>query len=118
LISNDAVIIQPNVVILQNTTIGNNVVISAGVVIASEGFGNALDKQGHWHAIAHLGNVLNDIITNCNALLNCRVCTYGTIFANNNGFGNGATIGNVFTVNLSTNMDAIGEKRSTNLYCK
>jgi hypothetical protein len=35
-----------------------------------------------------------------------RVCTYGTIFANNNGFGNGATIGNVFTVNLSTNMDA------------
>jgi UDP-3-O-[3-hydroxymyristoyl] glucosamine N-acyltransferase len=49
------IIIQPNVVILQNTTIGNNVVISAGVVIASEGFGNALDKQGHWHAIAHLG---------------------------------------------------------------
>jgi UDP-3-O-[3-hydroxymyristoyl] glucosamine N-acyltransferase len=49
----------------------------------------------------------DDIITNCNALLNCRICTYGTIFANNNGFGNGATIGNVLTVNLSTNMDAI-----------
>jgi hypothetical protein len=49
----------------------------------------------------------DDIITNCNALLNCRVCTYGTIFANNNGFGNGATIGNVLTVNLSTTQLAI-----------
>jgi UDP-3-O-[3-hydroxymyristoyl] glucosamine N-acyltransferase len=76
---------------------------------------HALDKQGHWHAIAHLGNVLigNNITIGANTvidrgtLLNCRVCTYGTIFANNNGFGNGATIGNVLTVNLSTNMDAI-----------
>jgi hypothetical protein len=47
-----------------------------------------------------------DLLDDCptNALV---VDTYGTIFANNNGFGNGATIGNVFTVNLSTNMDAI-----------
>ncbi|SMN11851.1 UDP-3-O-[3-hydroxymyristoyl] glucosamine N-acyltransferase [uncultured Candidatus Thioglobus sp.] len=53
----DNVSIQPNVTILQNSTIGNNVFISSGVVIGSEGFGNALDKQGRWHRIAHLGNV-------------------------------------------------------------
>ena len=67
----DNATIQPNVVILQNTTIGNNVVISAGVVIASEGFGNALDKQGHWHAIAHLGNVLigNNVTIGANTVI-------------------------------------------------
>ncbi len=50
--------IQPNVTILQGTTIGDNVIISAGVVIGSEGFGNALDADKHWHNIAHLGNVV------------------------------------------------------------
>jgi UDP-3-O-[3-hydroxymyristoyl] glucosamine N-acyltransferase len=40
----------------------------------------------------------DDIITNCNALLNCRICTYGTIFANNNGFGNGATISQTYSI--------------------
>ncbi|BAS67892.1 UDP-3-O-(3-hydroxymyristoyl)glucosamine N-acyltransferase [Bathymodiolus septemdierum thioautotrophic gill symbiont] len=50
--------IQANVTILQGTTIGNNAVISAGSVIGSEGFGNALDDQGHWYSIAHLGNVV------------------------------------------------------------
>lgn len=52
------VIIQSNVSILQGCTIGDNTVISAGVVIGSEGFGNALDKDKHWHSIAHLGNVV------------------------------------------------------------
>lgn len=50
--------IQPNVTILQGCTLGDDIVISAGVVIGSEGFGNALDKDKHWHSIAHLGNVV------------------------------------------------------------
>ncbi|SFV87493.1 UDP-3-O-[3-hydroxymyristoyl] glucosamine N-acyltransferase [hydrothermal vent metagenome] len=50
--------IQPNVTILQGCSIGNNVVIYAGVVIGSDGFGNALDSNKHWHSIAHLGNVV------------------------------------------------------------
>lgn len=54
----DNTYLQANIIILQSCTIGNNVVISPGVVIGSEGFGNAKDKQGHWHAIAHLGNVI------------------------------------------------------------
>ena len=52
------VYLHPYVVILQNCSIGNNVVISSGAVIGSEGFGNAIDAQGHWHTIAHLGNVV------------------------------------------------------------
>lgn len=52
------VMVQPNVTILQGSIIGDNTIISAGVVIGSEGFGNALDKNKHWHSIAHLGNVI------------------------------------------------------------
>ncbi|SGZ85088.1 UDP-3-O-[3-hydroxymyristoyl] glucosamine N-acyltransferase [Bathymodiolus thermophilus thioautotrophic gill symbiont] len=65
------VIIQPNVTVLQNCTIGNNVSLSAGVVIGSEGFGNALDSQGHWHTIAHLGNVVigNDVAIGANTVI-------------------------------------------------
>ncbi len=67
----DNVIIQPNVTILQNTTIGDNIIISAGVVIGSEGFGNALDKQGSWHTIAHLGSVVigNNITIGANTVI-------------------------------------------------
>jgi UDP-3-O-[3-hydroxymyristoyl] glucosamine N-acyltransferase len=54
----DNVYLHPNVTILQGCSIGNNVVISPGAVIGSEGFGNARDQQNHWHAIAHLGNVI------------------------------------------------------------
>jgi UDP-3-O-[3-hydroxymyristoyl] glucosamine N-acyltransferase len=65
------VIIQPNVTILQNCTIGNNVFLSVGVVIGSEGFGNALDNQGHWHTIAHLGNVIigDDVAIGANTVI-------------------------------------------------
>ena len=50
--------IHPNVVILKNCQIGDNVVISSGAVIGAEGFGNARDKNGAWHSIAHMGNVI------------------------------------------------------------
>lgn len=67
----DNVAIQPNVSILQNTKIGNDVIVSAGVVIGSEGFGNALDKKGHWHSIANLGNVIigNNITIGANTVI-------------------------------------------------
>lgn len=67
----DNVTICPNVTILKNCTIANNVVISTGVVIGSEGFGNVLNSQKHWHAIAHLGNVVigNDVHIGANTVI-------------------------------------------------
>ncbi|SMN00781.1 UDP-3-O-[3-hydroxymyristoyl] glucosamine N-acyltransferase [uncultured Candidatus Thioglobus sp.] len=67
----DNVTIQPNVSILQNSIIANNVFIASGVVIGSEGFGNALDEQGRWHSIAHLGNVSigNDVTIGANTVI-------------------------------------------------
>ncbi len=50
-------LIEPNVSIQIGSRIGNNCVISPGAVIGSEGFGNAIDANKKWHAIAHLGNV-------------------------------------------------------------
>ncbi|MDB3870248.1 UDP-3-O-(3-hydroxymyristoyl)glucosamine N-acyltransferase [Candidatus Thioglobus sp.] len=53
-------LIGSNVNILQSSIVGNSVVIEPGVVIGSEGFGNARDNNKHWHSIAHLGNVVID----------------------------------------------------------
>ena len=50
--------IESNVTIQNGTQIGKNCVISPGVIIGSEGFGNARDTDKKWHAIAHLGNVI------------------------------------------------------------
>ena len=63
--------IHPNVTILQGCSIGDNVVVSSGAVIGSEGFGNAKDNQGHWHAIAHLGGVIigNDVTIGANTTI-------------------------------------------------
>ena len=49
--------IESNVTIQQGSIIGNNCIISSGVVIGSEGFGNARDIDNKWRTIAHLGNV-------------------------------------------------------------
>ena len=51
-------LIESNVTIHQGCEIGKKCVISSGAVIGSEGFGNARDQNNHWHAIAHLGNVI------------------------------------------------------------
>lgn len=51
-------IIGSNVSILQGSKIGNYTILAPGVVIGSEGFGNARDQQKKWHSIAHLGNVI------------------------------------------------------------
>jgi len=50
--------IESNVTIQYGSQIGKNCVISPGVIIGSEGFGNARDKNNKWHSIAHLGNVI------------------------------------------------------------
>ncbi len=67
----DNTYLQANIIILQGCAIGNNVFISPGVVIGSEGFGNAKDGQGHWHAIAHLGGVIigNDVTIGANTTI-------------------------------------------------
>ncbi len=52
------VTIGANSVVHQQCQIGDDVVIDSGVIIGSEGFGNARDDQQHWHAIAHLGKVI------------------------------------------------------------
>jgi UDP-3-O-[3-hydroxymyristoyl] glucosamine N-acyltransferase len=51
-------IIESNVTIQKGSQIGKYCVISPGVIIGSEGFGNARDKNNKWNAIAHLGNVI------------------------------------------------------------
>ena len=50
-------IIESNVTIQKGCQVGKKCVISSGVIIGSEGFGNARDKNGQWHSIAHLGSV-------------------------------------------------------------
>ncbi|MBP5332781.1 MAG: UDP-3-O-(3-hydroxymyristoyl)glucosamine N-acyltransferase [Bacteroidales bacterium] len=51
-------IIYPGVVIYPGTVIGNNVILHAGCIIGSDGFGNAPRPDGSWEKIEHLGNVV------------------------------------------------------------
>ncbi|MBO4585728.1 MAG: UDP-3-O-(3-hydroxymyristoyl)glucosamine N-acyltransferase [Bacteroidales bacterium] len=51
-------IIYPGVVIYPGTVIGNNVILHAGCIIGSDGFGNAPRPDGSWEKIEHLGNVI------------------------------------------------------------
>lgn len=50
--------IKANTTIEQGVVIGDNNLIDSGVVIGSEGFGNAVDEQGRWHSIKHFGGVI------------------------------------------------------------
>jgi len=47
-----------NVVIHSDSVISDSVTIDSGTIIGSEGFGNILTKNHHWHHIHHLGNVV------------------------------------------------------------
>ena len=51
-------IIYPGVVIYPGMVIGNNVILHAGCIIGSDGFGNAPRPDGSWEKIEHLGNVI------------------------------------------------------------
>ena len=46
-----------NVIIQRECQLGKRCAILPGVVIGSEGFGNARDEQKNWQSIAHLGRV-------------------------------------------------------------
>jgi len=50
-------LIYPNVTLYHSVQIGDKAIIHSGVVIGSDGFGFAQDKQGVWHKIAQLGGV-------------------------------------------------------------
>lgn len=53
----DDVLLHPNVAVLDHCRLGDRVIINAGAVIGSDGFGFAPDKQGVFHKIMHLGIV-------------------------------------------------------------
>ena len=54
----DNCIIYPNVTIYKDCVIGNNCIIHAGAVIGADGFGFAPQKDGSYHKIPQLGNVI------------------------------------------------------------
>ena len=51
-------IFYPGVRIYPGMVIGDNVILHAGCVIGSDGFGNAPQPDGSWEKIEHLGNVI------------------------------------------------------------
>lgn len=51
-------IFYPGVRIYPGMIIGDNVILHAGCVIGSDGFGNAPQPDGSWEKIEHLGNVI------------------------------------------------------------
>ncbi len=53
----DDVCLFPNVILYRKTVLGHRVIIHAGTVIGSDGFGYALD-QGRHRKVLHLGNVI------------------------------------------------------------
>lgn len=53
----DDVLLHPNVSILSSCRLGDRVIVNAGAVIGSDGFGFAPDNQGVFHKILHLGIV-------------------------------------------------------------
>jgi UDP-3-O-[3-hydroxymyristoyl] glucosamine N-acyltransferase len=56
-------IIYPGVQIFPGMVIGDRVILHAGCIIGDDGFGNALQPDGTWRKIEHLGNVIigNDV---------------------------------------------------------
>lgn len=53
----DDVLLHPNVSILDHCRLGDRVIVNAGAVIGSDGFGFAPDNHGVFHKILHLGIV-------------------------------------------------------------
>lgn len=51
-------IIYPGAHIFADTVIGDRTILHAGCVIGDDGFGNALQPDGSWKKIEHIGNVI------------------------------------------------------------
>lgn len=64
-------IIYPGVKIYPGMVIGDNVILHAGAVIGSDGFGFAPQKDGSWMKIQHSGNVIigNDVEIGANTTI-------------------------------------------------
>ncbi len=48
----------PNITVLAQAQIGEQVIVHSGVVIGSDGFGNAMDAKHHWLKVPQLGSVV------------------------------------------------------------
>ncbi len=83
-------IIYPGVVIYPGMVIGNHVILHAGCIIGSDGFGNAPRPDGSWEKIEHLGNVVigDDVEIGANTTID-RAQMESTII------GNGVRIDNL-----------------------
>ena len=64
-------IIYPGVHIFPGMVIGDRVILHAGCIIGDDGFGNALQPDGSWKKIEHLGNVIigNDVEVGSNTTI-------------------------------------------------
>ena len=51
-------IIYPGVHIFSDTVVGDRTILHAGCIIGDDGFGNALQPDGSWKKIEHVGNVI------------------------------------------------------------
>ncbi|MDP3265647.1 MAG: UDP-3-O-(3-hydroxymyristoyl)glucosamine N-acyltransferase [Sulfuricurvum sp.] len=71
----DNVILYPNVSIYRDSCIGNNVMIHAGTVIGSDGFGYAHTKLGEHIKLYQNGNVIieDDVEIGANTTIDCAV---------------------------------------------
>ena len=76
-------IIYPGVRIYPGMKIGDRVILHAGAVIGSDGFGNAPQPDGTWKKIEHLGNVIigNDVEIGANTTID-RAEMESTIIGN------------------------------------
>lgn len=83
-------ILYPGVVVYPGMVIGNNVILHAGCIIGSDGFGNAPRPDGSWEKIEHLGNVIigDDVEIGANTTID-RAQMESTII------GNGVRIDNL-----------------------
>lgn len=64
-------IIYPGVHIFPGMVIGDRVILHAGCIIGDDGFGNALQSDGSWQKIEHVGNVIigNDVEVGSNTTI-------------------------------------------------
>jgi len=71
----DNVILNPNVSVYRDCTIGNNVIVHAGSVIGSDGFGYAHTKTGEHIKLYQNGNVIieEDVEIGANTTIDCAV---------------------------------------------
>lgn len=64
-------IIYPGAHIFSDTVVGDRTILHAGCVIGDDGFGNALQPDGSWKKIEHVGNVIigSDVEIGSNATI-------------------------------------------------